>query len=197
MSERNDRKSNQVDWSSFVVAPEAAALAGLASTADRAGPQQPSPFEQLVRIADVHATAEAESLAIYRELADSTHNPVVKLLLEMVLEEEERHHGLMRRIQATLHDGLRWTSSPEALPDADGVGTVEDEDARSTLKSLYHEEQLGAAQLRKLAHDNRDLSDGLVSALLEWIARDSEKHAAIMDYILKRQHISHPRAKAS
>jgi hypothetical protein len=82
-----------------------------------AGERQ-SPLEHLLDAVEFHIQEEGESVAEYEHLAATTHDPVITMLLRLVVEDEGRHHELMRRIATNLKDGLYWTHSSEALPDA-------------------------------------------------------------------------------
>src|ERR1700732_847597 len=79
------------------------------------GPQAGT-TEWIVSAVDHHAAAEAESLVQYEQLAESSGDPVVALIMRLILEDEVRHHGLLKSIEASLRDALWWSHSPAALP---------------------------------------------------------------------------------
>jgi hypothetical protein len=56
----------------------------------------------------------------------------------------------------------------------------------ATLRDLIRNEHEGARHLRHIGRQEAAVSDGLYSMLLETIARDSEKHAAILRFLLAR-----------
>src|SRR6202165_419828 len=76
----------------------------------------PNTVEWLLGIVERHASAEQDALAEYAFVAEASADPVVSLVMRLILEDEERHHGLLRRIEATLRDALNCTHSPSALP---------------------------------------------------------------------------------
>ena len=47
--------------------------------------------ERMLRAIKHHAEAEADSLAAYQEMAETDRDPVVRLLMGLVVEDEERH----------------------------------------------------------------------------------------------------------
>jgi hypothetical protein len=51
---------------------------------------------------------------------------------------------------------------------------------------LIRDEEEGARYLRHLARQEPGLYDGLFSVLLETVARDSQKHAFMLRYLLRR-----------
>jgi hypothetical protein len=151
--------------------------------------QQPrphgSPIERLRDAIDAHARAEAEALGQYEHIADASGDPVIALVMRMVLEDEERHHGLLRRIEATLSDALNWTHSPDALP----TGTPAAADAKRLAvlaRELVDEEHTGAKFLHKLAGEQKLIDGGLPSLLIETMAMDSEKHARLLQFVQHR-----------
>src|SRR5262245_61090361 len=82
---------------------------------DGQGPTSGS-VEWLLDAVERHATAEQEALELYDYLRTASCDPVIALVMQLILEDEERHHGLLRRIEATLRDAIGWTHSPNALP---------------------------------------------------------------------------------
>ena len=74
-------------------------------------------IEWLLQTVERHAAAEQDALAEYEFVAEASADPVVALVMRLILEDEERHHGLLRRIEVTLRDALNWTHSPSALPE--------------------------------------------------------------------------------
>src|ERR1700694_4382857 len=75
------------------------------------GPR-PGTVEWLLSAVEHHASAEADALVQYEQLAESSGDPVIALVMHLILEDEERHHGLLKRIEASLRDALYWTHSP-------------------------------------------------------------------------------------
>lgn len=142
--------------------------------------------EWLLEAVERHAIAEQEALAQYAFVAQSSDDPVVALVMRLILEDEERHHGLLRRIQATLTDALNWTRSPSALP----VATVPQQpligDLVAITRGLVDEEHSGARIMRDLARSEKGIDSGLASVLLEMMAMDSEKHARLLQFVQQR-----------
>jgi hypothetical protein len=140
-------------------------------------------FARLVDAFEAHITAEAETVAAYRRLAESA-DPVAALLIRIVLEDEERHHALQQQIAARLRDALQWTHSPDALP-IDGQVAGEPVAAVEALMTFIQHEQRSVSHFREMAERNTDLYNGLVSLLLETMAGDSEKHERILRFLLR------------
>jgi hypothetical protein len=153
-----------------------------------ARPQQPVPnsVEWLLEAVERHAMAERDALAQYESLRTTSGDPVIALVMQLILDDEERHHGLLKRIEATLRDALNWTHSAEALPapmppqDSVTIDLVE------TAHGLMLEERTGARYLRDLANREKDVSAGLPSLLMEMMAMDSDKHARLLQFVDER-----------
>jgi hypothetical protein len=145
-----------------------------------------SSLEKLLRTFEMHADGETETLRSYRRLAATAADPAVALLMNLVVEDEERHHELLRRMATRLRDALEWTRSPDALPTrAIPQGQEHGDDAVTLLKHI-REEQESAEHLRVLAKQNSNLYGGLFELLLQTMALDSEKHARILRFVCQR-----------
>jgi hypothetical protein len=143
-------------------------------------------IEWLLEAVERHARAEQGALDEYTFVAEASADPVVALVMQLILEDEERHHGLLRRIEATLRDALSWTHSPAALP----VGSVPQQpvarDLVAITRGLVQEEHQGARMMRDLAQREKGIDSGLHSLLLEMMAMDSEKHARLLQFVQQR-----------
>lgn len=142
--------------------------------------------EWLLDAVERHATAEQDALAQYEYLRNASDDPVIALVVQLILDDEARHHGLLKRIEATLRDAIEWSHSPAALPvtvHLQGPGTAK---LVETATQLIKEEHSGAHYLRDLANRDRDASAGLQSVLIEMMAMDSEKHAHLLQFVHDR-----------
>ena len=167
------------------VNPTFTAIYELPYYADDVHEPQGSPLERLRNAVDAHARAEAEALGQYQYIADASGDPVIALVMRMVLEDEERHHGLLRRIEASLSDALNWTHSPDALPNG-APPLFEAEPLARTARELVDEERTGARILHRLAEQQKAIEGGLPSLLIETMAMDSEKHAPLLQFVQRR-----------
>jgi len=157
-------------------------------TADLIGQYDPSgqTFIRLLNAIEHHASLEAEALGQYEHMAEASGDPVIALVMRLILEDEERHHGLLKRISSTLRDALNWTYSSNALPRATAGDVATDEDLPALARALIDEEMTGAQALRRLAQREKGLGGGLDSLLLEMMAMDSEKHARLLTFVQRR-----------
>jgi hypothetical protein len=149
------------------------------------GPGQGT-IEWLLERVERHAAAEAGSLALYEQIKQESGDPVVALVMGLILEDEERHHGLLRRMEATLRDAINWTHSASALPTSITSATSHQKDLGAVAKDLVAEERTGARTLRDLARREKGIDAGLDSLLMEMMAMDSEKHALLLEFVHDR-----------
>jgi hypothetical protein len=106
--------------------------------------------------------------------------------MRLILDDEVRHHGLLKRLATTLRDALYWTQSPDALPKTSSQAGAASEELVALARALIKEEQAGARMLRELAHRDKGLDSGLDSLLLEMMALDSDKHAHLLQFVERR-----------
>jgi rubrerythrin len=145
----------------------------------------PSTTDELLRILDGHVGGETEHIDAYRKLAYEIADPVVSVLMDLVIEDEERHHDLLHRMASRLRNDLEATKSADALPYASrapdgGQGLA------AVVEGYARDETTSAREMRRLAKDARSLYGGLLGLLLDTMADDSEKHERILRFVLKR-----------
>lgn len=141
--------------------------------------------ERLVRALEAHASAEAHDLADCRDLAQRSDDPYVKLLFDLIIDDERRHQALLESMVRHLEDESGAASMPSSRSSADSAPLSGVEFA-AALRDLIRNEHEGARHLRHIGRQDAGVYDGLYSLLLEAIARDSEKHAAILRFLLAR-----------
>ena len=145
--------------------------------------------ERLIRALEAHQAAEAADVASCLQVAQRLGDPVADLLVGMIVEDEQRHDALLRSMIRRLHEEVEFVASPDAVPvpTGSGLGTVEAAaEIAASVRGLMRNEHEGARHLRHLARLEPALYGGLYPLLLETIARDSEKHATILRYLLHR-----------
>jgi rubrerythrin len=149
--------------------------------------ERPRPLiERLLDGLEAHVQAEAGSIQQYRDFAATVPDPQVALVMGMIVEDEERHHALLRRILASLNDDVMWSHSPEALPEAGAATGAARDAALGVTRTFLSEERHSARVLKELAGSSSDLHGGVVQLLLEWMALDSQKHERALRFMQQR-----------
>lgn len=162
-------------------------MAGLHSDALSERDPAGATLDSLLQTVERHAEAEADALVQYEYLGKASDDAVITLVMRLILDDEVRHHALLKRIAITLRDALNWTSSPNALPRSARAAEETDAEGLVTLAhELIEEERTGAEFLRRLATREKHLDSGLDSLLLEMMAMDSEKHAHLLRFVERR-----------
>jgi rubrerythrin len=146
----------------------------------------PGSAEWLLDAVERHALAEQDALDQYEYVGNASGDPVVALVMRLILDDEARHHGLLKRIEATLRDALNWTHSPEALPSTGAPQPPVGRDLTALTAALIEEERTGSRYLRDLARREKSVGAGLQSLLIEMMAMDSEKHAHLLEFVRDR-----------
>ncbi|MEK6206651.1 MAG: hypothetical protein AABM32_03330 [Chloroflexota bacterium] len=146
----------------------------------------PSTTEDLLAILDAHVDGESEHVEAYRRFSHTMSDPIVKLLMDLVVEDEARHHELMRRMAARLRDDIRATRSEDALPYAPSPRNGRLRGFAAVVDAYARDERREVRQLRRLASDAGLLYDGVFALILETMADDSAKHERVMRFVLRR-----------
>jgi rubrerythrin len=142
--------------------------------------------EWLLDAVERHAAGEQDALGLYAEIGRVSDDPAISLVMGLILDDEERHHGLLRRIESSLRDALYWTHSPNSLPDATTPQHPITTDLAEIVRALISEERSGARQMRELARSEKGIGSGLHTVLLEMMAMDSDKHARLLQFVHER-----------
>jgi hypothetical protein len=137
----------------------------------------------LLGAVEVHVRDESASVETYARIGRETNDPVVAVVMELLVEDEQRHHTLLQRIATSLHDRLKWATDSSALPIGTEPATRTDGETVETVRALELEERRGTQQLRDLARRDRTTETGLPCLLLETMAVDSDKHAHLLAFV--------------
>ena len=143
----------------------------------------------LERMAE-HVTSEKAVLEKYRGLARETSEPDVRYLLSLIAEEEERHHARMAEIANAIRRDFQHEIFEPAVPELTEsplpVGLL-----GATLEMLAIEEN-DDRELRRLASELDSIpGQTMWPLLIEMLIADTEKHAAILRFILNRAEGAH------
>jgi rubrerythrin len=147
-------------------------------------PQDDEWWVQIAHAFSAHVRDERYVLSRYEELAASTSDPGTRFLLELILEDERRHHALFERL------GASATSPPGegAVPAAPRPEPEQVPELLAQTRRFLEIENEDAAALKSLA---RDLKPGtretMWKLLVEVMQLDTEKHIRVLEYL--RHHL--------
>jgi rubrerythrin len=149
-----------------------------------------SPIERLLNEFEAHEATEEITVKQYRDTLETIKNPATRLLLQMVVSDEERHRTLIHAMAATLKGSLMWTK-PEGSLERDGS------DRGGTTRKLLvmtdefiKLEKEGIRQYQDLVKESAGYYHGLFKILLDSMIRDSEKHIELLEFLRERLKVS-------
>src|SRR5207248_10003680 len=99
----------------------------------------PSLSERLIRALEAHASDEAHDLATCEALVEHSTDPVLRMLIGLVAEDEQRHHSLLLSMIRRLQEEVDFVASPTALPIPVGE-PAGDSKLAATLRALIRDE---------------------------------------------------------
>ena len=159
------------------------ALEGLRAT--RASPGARQIVEALRR----HGREEAELIERYNLLEGRTHAPAVQYLVQLIVEDERRHHRILKELASTIAwnvvAGNPGASVPEKVVPALSTIDRDDEGFWAETKGLLKHERDDRARLRALRRQLRKhYSEELWLLLLDLAIADTTKHIKILRFLL-------------
>ncbi len=160
-------------------------LLGSGAAGDALSPDQRSAVEQLCDLLETHEDEERELLREYQEAATSGIDAGVDFLMQIILEDEQRHHRLMKKMADDVRQSLIWTHGTQPLPPITATAEARQVLLRRT-KAFLDIEHESLHQLNELQLKVKQLKSGLLELLVQGMRTDTEKHAHILEYIKKQ-----------
>lgn len=129
-----------------------------------------------------HIVQERELLDEYAHAARKTKSKALAYLINLLVEDERRHHGLFKQLAQSLKSGAELRPESPEVPRMDFHKESRAEVLEVTERFLKREED----DLRELRHLYYELSDvnntTLWGLLVELMERDTDKHIAILRF---------------
>lgn len=130
-----------------------------------------------------HVREEQQFLDSYRQLVDAIDDPATRLLVELIIEDEERHHGLMAR----LAQEARNAPGGDAVTTAPRFSTDDVVQLLEPTERFLEAERDDRRRLRALARALRPMSEQNVwHMIVELMEIDTRKHVRILEYLRRR-----------
>ena len=135
----------------------------------------------IIHAMQAHAREEAQFLEDYERLCEDLSDPGARFLVELILDDERRHHGLWEQMAAAARgDGDDTMPPPRPTP----------EDAARLLEPterFLEAEREDRGHLRELEKQLRPAKDETLWQLVVDLMRlDTEKHVKILEYLRDR-----------
>ncbi len=133
-----------------------------------------------------HIAAERTLLEEYSDIADRTESRAFRYLVNLLIEDEIRHHRIFSEIAESVETIALMKPKEPLVPLIDFVRADRDAVLEATERLLEHESE-DARELKRLQRELRDTKDDSLDGLLvELMQRDTQKHIAILRFVRKR-----------
>lgn len=161
---------------------------GLMSAVSMPGHERPpEPFsEVLQRVVSRHISQEEDSIKRYHQLQEEIADPVIRVLLSELLGDEERHHGMLQRMEAQMLAEMGERTDAPFDMEREPLPVNLRKAVSAEVKVLAEHEASGVKHLRDVAKEAREAGSDLLGVLLDAMAADSQKHERILKFIAKR-----------
>ena len=150
-------------------------------------PESPefSSVQRLMNEFQSHADHEAQWLANYELIAKESSDPLIRLLLGLIVTDEQRHHELTSRMITKLKDELAWTRAEGLAP-----RVYEKDEKRSHLLSSVERfldaERKGIKDYQRLKKESQGLYRDVFALLYTTMIHDSHKHIGILEFLRRK-----------
>jgi len=138
---------------------------------------------ELVELLSRHGREEGALLERYQRFAQEAASPATRYLVNLIVEDEQRHHRLLGEIANAIAWGMLTSAAP-AVPTV----TVDEHDATllAETKALLSAEKQDRDELRRMQRRFRGYAQTtLWPLLLDLMLADTEKHAQILSFVAK------------
>lgn len=135
-----------------------------------------------------HTRREGAMLSEYAAIAEATESKALKYVLDLLLEDERRHHRYFNELAASLKSEAELSADDPVVPRLD-LDRVDRSELRSITEQLLEHERSDAKELERLRKELSDVKDTTLWGLLvDIMQRDTEKHIAMLRFV--QQHMA-------
>lgn len=130
-----------------------------------------------------HTRREGVVLGEYAQIAATTESKALKYVIDMLLDDERRHHRYFNDLAASLKSEAELAREDPVVPrlDFDRVGR---EELRETTDRLLDNERDDLKELQRLRKELHELKDTTLWRLLvDIMIHDTEKHIDILRFV--------------
>lgn len=140
-----------------------------------------------------HSAEEGEMLARYEALRDGVKSELARYLVDLILEDERRHHRVIDELART----IAWAGlgGDTAAPEVPALGYHETEAPEfvELTRQLLDRERQDRRELNRLRRELRDFSDTTAwTLLIDTMLLDTEKHMQLLRFVLQHVRADQP-----
>ena len=122
-------------------------------------------------------------LAEYVKTAEGTGSKSMVYLVDLLVEDERRHHRHFNELAASLKTEAELSGAEPVIPRLD-LDLVDRAEMLNATERLLAHERADAKELKRLRKNLRDLEDTTLWGLLvDIMMRDTDKHIAILQFV--------------
>lgn len=137
-------------------------------------------IRDLVELLARHGAEEGRLLAEYERAASSASDPAARYLIDLIMEDERRHH----RMLVELATSMAWGTLSSVESSVPPLGWHLDEELLAASRTLREYEEKDRRELKALKKMLRPFEETtLWSLLVQIILLDTEKHATILRFL--------------
>jgi hypothetical protein len=130
-----------------------------------------------------HTRREGAMLQEYVGVAEQTESKALAYVINLLLEDERRHHRFFDELAASLKSEAELSGVEPVIPRLD-LRLVPRTEMLEISNRLLESEKSDALELKRLRKDLKDVEDTTLWGLLVGImSRDTEKHMAILRFV--------------
>lgn len=135
-------------------------------------------FEALV----AHERDEADVIAAYETFARDTESDVVRFLIELIVEDERRHHRVIEQLANTIRAQATFEDVKPRIPYLD-VRRHRDQQLLAATRMFLDIERKDRRHLKDLAKSVEQSAGEVDAFIVNLMRMDTERHIAILKFI--------------
>lgn len=149
------------------------------------GAEEKSWDAALLEQLSAHVQAEREVLAGYAVAAETAEEPDVRYLINLIVEDEMRHHRVLEEMVHALESAMRWERVDPAVPER--THRPLSPEVRQLTERFLEIERTDKRELRDLRRQLGPVADTTLWPLLvDLMLLDTDKHLRILEHLAER-----------
>jgi hypothetical protein len=141
--------------------------------------------EEMLRYLAEHVRREGSILYEYEKLASTTSSKALAYAMNVLLEDERRHHAWFGQLAETIRTEASLSADEPPIPWLD-LAKEDRSQLEGLLSDLLRNERVDAVELKRLRKELRDFeTTTLWTLVVDLMQRDTDKHIALIRTLQK------------